>query len=359
MNPNFIHNQYFERLDTIRFYAVFVVIFAHIFQIWTWTQTQFFLLPLGNVGVLIFFVLSGFLITKILLSEPETTPIQTRFKNFYLRRSLRIFPIYYLYLMIVFYFNLENIQQSGFYPWLYLTNIYIFNYDTWLNANSHLWTLSIEEQFYIVWPFLIILLRKKVKILTALFTGIILLAMLTRVYLYADGYSVSPQIEVFTLANLDSLTFGGLLALIYLNYGNLIKHYSLPMIVIGIAGYYLSFWLKYNYNLEWLFWSLGKFSIVIFASGVIVHALFSTNKKTLFHNKTTIYLGKISYGLYLYHNIIVAHYDKIINFFGVTVNDHIIIKIILSISLTILISHLSFVMIEKPLLKIKNKFSST
>ncbi|SMN00262.1 O-antigen acetylase [uncultured Candidatus Thioglobus sp.] len=350
-----MNNKYFERLDTIRFYAVFAVIFAHIFQIWTWSETLVFLLPLGNVGVLVFFVLSGFLITKILLSEPEETPIKTSFKNFYLRRSLRIFPIYYLYLLIVFSFNLENIGETSFYPWLYLTNIYIFTEDTWLLANSHLWTLSIEEQFYIVWPFLVLLLRHKSKLLTTAFIGIILIAMLTRVYLYLNNYSVSPQIEVFTLANLDSLTFGGLLALAYLNYGKQMQRYGLPMIIVGLLGYYLSFLLKYNGHLEWLFWSFGKFSIAIFAGGLIIYALFSQNKRHIFHNATTIYLGKISYGLYLYHNIIVAHYDKIIGFFGITLNDNIIIKIIVSIALTVSIAYLSFRFIEKPFLRLKNK----
>lgn len=347
---------YYSRLDTIRFYAVLSVIFAHILQIWTWKINTTFLFPIGNVGVVVFFVLSGFLITNILLSQSNQVSRATRFKNFYWRRILRIFPIYYLYLLIVFSFNLGNIEQTHIYPWLYLTNIYIFQYDTWIDANSHLWTLSIEEQFYIFWPFLIIFLKNKIKLLTVIFIIIILMAMATRLYLFYNAYSISPQIEVFTLANLDSLTLGGLTALLYQKYGKNLKKYGLPIILIGCIIYYGSYWLKAQYGIEFMFWSLGKLGESIFAVGFIIYAIFTPEKQGIFHNSATIHLGKISYGLYLYHNLIVAHYDKIANFFGLTVAPDLSIKIVLSLLFTFIIAQLSFMIIEKPLLKLKDKF---
>ncbi|MBE8189821.1 MAG: acyltransferase [Candidatus Thioglobus sp.] len=350
---------YFKHLDSLRFYAVFLVIFAHIFQIWTWQENTVLLFPMGSLGVMIFFVLSGFLITKILLAIDENEPFQVSFKNFYARRSLRIFPIYYLYLLIIFIFNLENIHQAGLMPWAYLTNIYIFNNDTWLNANSHLWTLSIEEQFYIIWPFLILTLKNNYRFLLGLFATIIAISIASRVYLTLENYSISPQIEVFTLANLDSLALGGLFALLYQKNSKRLKTYALPMIAGGILGYYIFAWMKIMFGWQVLFWSVGKFFIVIFAGGLVLFALFSkTNKQNILHNKITIHLGKISYGLYLYHNIIVAHYDKIANFFFIPVGDSIVVKIILSLFFTIGIAQISFVIIEKPLLKLKAKFAS-
>lgn len=347
---------YFERLDSLRFYAVFCVIFAHIFQIWTWQESTVFLFPVGNTGVVIFFVLSGFLITNILLSQPKDMSLSTSFRYFYLRRALRIFPIYYLYLLIAFSFNLENIEQTQFYPWLYLTNIYIFSNDTWLNANSHLWSLSIEEQFYIFWPFLVLLLKEQTRTLFYVFAGIILLTMSARVYLFVNGYSISPQIEVFTLTNLDSLTLGGVLALVALHYNHLLKRYAIPMIVGGLGVYYLSYYLKTSYGWEAWYWSIGKFAIAAFAAGLVLYGLVTKPKHNILHNPVTIYLGKISYGLYLYHNIIVAHYDKIARFFGLDVGNNIIVKVVLSISFTVAIAQLSFMLIEKPLLRLKRRY---
>ncbi|KAF3982216.1 MAG: acyltransferase [Methylococcales symbiont of Hymedesmia sp. n. MRB-2018] len=347
---------YFERLETVRFYAVFSVIFAHIFQIWTWLPNTVLLFPIGNTGVIVFFVLSGFLIGKILLSEPKDTPLALSFKNFYGRRTLRIFPIYYLYLSLAFAFNLDNIQQAGIYPWLYLSNVYMFSENTWLKANSHLWTLSIEEQFYIIWPFLVLLLRDKINILIALFLGIILLAISSRIYLFVNGYGISPQMKIFTLANFDGLSFGALLAVFYLHYQHLIKKLALPMIVIGTVGYYGMTWLKFDFGLDLLFWSLGKFMVVVFSGGVVLYALFSENKRHIFHNSITIHLGKISYGLYLYHNIIVAYYEEIAHFLFIPTNDSIVTKIFLSLLFTITIAQISFMLIEKPLLKLKQRF---
>lgn len=348
---------YFEHLDTVRFYAVFMVIFAHIFQIWTWDANTVLLFPIGNTGVIIFFVLSGFLITKILLSESMENTLISSFKNFYGRRTLRIFPIYYLYLLIIFWFNLENINQSGVMPWLYLTNIYMFNENSWLGANSHLWTLSIEEQFYLIWPFLVLLLRDYHKTLLLLFVVIIAIAISARGYLFLNSYSISPQIEVFTLTNLDSLTFGGVLALAYLRYQNLLKKYALAIIVFALVAYYLLLWLKLSFAWSLLFWTIGKFFVVICSAGIILYAIFANNKQNLFHNPITIHLGKISYGLYLYHNIVVAHYDKIAQFFFIPINEHIITKVILSLLFTISLAQLSFMMIEKPFLKLKHYFS--
>lgn len=349
-------SQYFARLDSIRFYAVFAVIFAHIFQIWTWEESTVLLFPLGRAGVVVFFVLSGFLITKILLTEPEKTPLSTSFKNFYLRRTLRIFPIYYLYLVVVFSFDLEGITKTELYPWLYLTNFYIFNHNTWLGANSHLWTLSLEEQFYIVWPFLVLLLRGRRQTLLYLFAFIILLSILTRVYLVGAAYSVSPQISVFTLACLDFLAFGGLLALLYLDHNERLKKYAFVAIIGSITTYYLTYWLKVSYGLDVIFWAIGQFSLAVFGGGLILYALFASQKQSFFHNAISIHLGKISYGLYLYHNMTVAYYDKIAYFFGLKVGDYIITKIILSLLFTIVIAQLSYTFIEKPLLKLKHKY---
>lgn len=348
---------YFSRLDTIRFYAVFAVIFAHIFKIWTWDTKTVFLAPMGNVGVIVFFVLSGFLITNILLSKSSQINFTTRLKNFYWRRSLRIFPIYYLYLIVMFSFNLGEIREAGLYPWFYLTNIYIFKHDTWIEFNSPLWTLSIEEQFYIFWPFLVLFLKDNVKLLSYSFGLIIVIALIARLYLFYNAYSLSPQVEVFTLTNLDSLALGGVLALLYKKYDQQLFRYGVPLIIFSLIIHYLSLWLKFSYGVEFLYWSIGKFAVSTMAAGFIIYAIFAKDKYGIFHNPVTVYLGKISYGLYLYHNIMVYHYVKITGFFGMTVSpDNILARIAWPLFFTILVAQISFMIIERPFIKLKKGF---
>jgi peptidoglycan/LPS O-acetylase OafA/YrhL len=116
---------------------------------------------LGYYGVDLFFVISGFLITGILLKEPEGN-MGTALKRFFGRRALRIFPPYYLLLVVLLIFNMEPAREL----WVSLFT-YTFNYAGTIykgvhgeNALFYLWSLSVEEQFYIVWPFLILGLRR-------------------------------------------------------------------------------------------------------------------------------------------------------------------------------------------------------
>ena len=347
---------YFARLDTIRCYAAFSVVFAHIFKIWTWQPETVLLFPLGHTGVVVFFVLSGFLITWLLLKEPTDKPIAQSFKQFYMRRTLRIFPIYYLYLLVVYWYNLEQIHTAGVYPWLYLTNIFIFKEDSWLLANSHLWSLSVEEQFYLVWPFFVLFFRQHHNVLLGIFSVICLLSMGTRMYLWANGYSESPQIEVFTLGCLDFLAIGGILALLYMRFGSELKRYSIPILLSSVAVYYFSYYLMTHFNMALVFWSLGQFAVAAAGVGLIIYALYTPDKQGVFHNKLTIHLGKVSYGVYLYHNIIVAHYADIAGFFGVSVGESIWVKIVLSLLFVMIVVELSFKLIEQPLLQLKNRF---
>ena len=312
--------------------------------------------------LLFFFVLSGFLIISLLLKESVNTSLKTSFLNFYVRRSLRIFPIYYLYLLLVFAIDYDGIQKAGYYPWFYLTNFYIFKENTWLLANSHLWSLSLEEQFYLVIPFLVLFFRNKIKWLTGIFLSFCLFSMLLRLYLSSQGYSASPQLEVFTWANLDYLSLGGLLAIGYQKYGTALRKYGIPALIIGVLIYYLSAFLLPYYDV--FYWTIGKLSLGFMALGIILYCLkeektivqfpqvvslwkISLKKYSILDNPITRHLGKISYGIYLYHNLLVASYDKIWNFLGVPIGSDIYFKILGSLVLVLAVSELSYFFIEK------------
>jgi len=389
---------YYPKLDSIRCFAVLAVIFAHIFQIWTWERDTFDLFPLGNTGVVAFFVLSGFLITGLLLDEPHGQPLSQSFKNFYMRRTLRIFPIYYLYLLVVFSFDLGafkiewsdpnaapggpllSIRDTGLFPWLYLTNIWIYNHASWLTFNSPLWTLSVEEQFYLVWPFIVLFLRDKPRALVSVFVAVCALSIGARLYLFlALGYTnTTPHIEVFTFTNLDFLAGGGLLALAHRRYGARIGKYGVPLLLLGLAMYYGAVQLTQQPPAiaAW-YWSFGKFGMAVAAAGLVLYSLHSKPRYTLLHNPVTMHLGKISYGMYLYHNILVFHYREISGLVGLNpaalvdydpatnmLSDPAVpllpklLGVVVCLVLVIGVSELSYRIIERPILKLKNRFRS-
>ncbi len=333
------------------------VLFAHIFQIWTWQPATKALFPLGHTGVVVFFALSGFLITRLLLTEPQENSLGASFKNFYIRRCLRIFPIYYLYLVVTYSWNIDDIREAGAYPWWHLGNQFMFNENSWLSSHSHLWSLSVEEQFYLVWPFLILFLRRHSKALYGVLSGVMLVAVLSRLLLFTSGYSEGgPRITVFTPACLDFLAAGGVLALLHLQYGERIKPFGLPCLLLSVFAYYLCYTLKELYGLDWLFWSVGQFAVATASVGVVAMALTTPPSQGVFHNPLTIHLGKVSYGIYLYHNVIVEHYAGIADAVGIDAGESLVLKIILSVLFTMIITELSFALIERPVLRLKERF---
>ncbi|MBT3812116.1 MAG: acyltransferase [Gammaproteobacteria bacterium] len=344
---------YFIHLDSIRFYAVSMVMFAHIFQIWTWHPETKAVLPLGQTGVIIFFVLSGFLITRLLLKESDKASKFVSIKEFYIRRTLRIFPIYYLFLIVMYSFDIGGITGHGVSLWLYLTNFYIFNQNEWIGSYSHLWTLAIEEQFYLIWPFTVLYLKSHPKRLLTLFITVIVLAIGTRFYLLTHDFSVL-QTKVFSLTSFDFFAIGALMALVSLDNHKRLKEFGYPLMLLGFVFYYGTYYLTN----EIIFIAIGQFFIGVAAAGLICNAINAESKHNFLHNDLTVHLGKISYGIYLYHNVIVAYYAEIMAYLGIAVGDSIIIKILCCILLTVGISELSFRIIEKPILRFKTKFRS-
>jgi peptidoglycan/LPS O-acetylase OafA/YrhL len=205
--------KYYKNLDGVRAIAALMVMVFHFFQhvepstklLNILTKVSVF----GQTGVTLFFVLSGFLITRILLDTKETTGY---FKNFYLRRALRIFPLYYLFLAITYYVvplivntPFGSFNQQIFY-FTYLQNFAItFNWDS--VGPVHFWSLAVEEHFYLFWPVVVYLFST--KNLSRVIIGIIIGALLLRIFMLNNGYGVF----YFTFTRFDSLAIGALLAI--------------------------------------------------------------------------------------------------------------------------------------------------
>ena len=174
---------HYPALDGLRGVAILLVVFYHFFDF-----TNYFFW--GWLGVDLFFVLSGFLITNILLR----TLYQPDFlRNFYVRRILRIFPLYYFALILILvvlpffqslHLDLSYYQENQAWFWIYLQNwLFVFKPLHGSKLLLHFWSLAVEEQFYLIWPIIILLVRRP-KTLLAIVGGFLLLVMTTRLLLW-------------------------------------------------------------------------------------------------------------------------------------------------------------------------------
>jgi peptidoglycan/LPS O-acetylase OafA/YrhL len=263
------------------------------------------------IGVDLFFVLSGFLITGILLDAKGRA---SYFRSFYARRTLRIFPIYYL-LLAVLYFVLPwfghalkgTAAKHSAWFWLYGSNILTARSGWPDRPVAHLWSLSIEEHFYLLWPALVLWLRPRALLLALL--GMILGAAGLRVLLLHEGCS-ADAVFVLTPCRIDSLAMGGLLTLAVRDPGIRPKlARAAPWLWwLGCSTIYLT--LAGEAGLHWPRWSVAQHGLgygliaLTFAGlhGVMLgvapsHRLFVRCLSAAPLRK----LGQLSYGVYLYH----------------------------------------------------------
>ncbi len=200
---------YMPQLDSLRAFAVFAVMIHH------WAPGFLGFGPWGDLGVRCFFVLSGFLITGILLRardsvEKGDSSVAWELRQFYVRRSLRIFPIYYLTLLVGAFLGMHVLRETFWWHAGYGSNFYFAARGQWQGYISHLWSLSVEEQFYLVWPALVFLLpRRRLPVFFAACVGA---ALLWRAGLAFTLGTEHLALKVLLPSCLDSLVGGSLLA---------------------------------------------------------------------------------------------------------------------------------------------------
>ena len=212
---------YVPALDGIRGLAIVMVMLAHftsyggMHPVVALDRLYYGIVMLGGTGVDLFFVLSGFLITGILLDSRKESGY---FRNFYMRRVLRIFPLYYATLAVCFLIlpffrpgdsELSLLLQEQAWYWTYLANVRMA-LDGWpaFHAIGHFWSLAVEEQFYMVWPLAVFAVAgRRLRVLCIV---LIVGSLLTRVYFWQAGYL--PRINVLTIARMDALASGAFLA---------------------------------------------------------------------------------------------------------------------------------------------------
>lgn len=193
---------YAPHLDGLRAIAVAAVAYAH------WLPQWQFGVPFG-AGVHLFFVLSGFLITRILLGLRDAPGRPSAVGRFYVRRALRLFPAFYVVLACAWVADIP--LASATWPWhaAYVSNAFIAWRGEWQGHFSHFWSLAVEEQFYLVWPWVVV--WAPARLLPALLAGTVLLGPLTR-GLAAAGGLTEPFWALVPGGSADSLGMGALIA---------------------------------------------------------------------------------------------------------------------------------------------------
>ena len=268
---------------------------------------------MGWVGVDLFFVLSGFLITGILLDSKHS---RRYFPTFYARRVLRIFPLYYAYLSLLLIglafvshklpaVKLQHLQSNSIWLFLYLTNIWEFLAGRSFGLGmSHLWSLAIEEQFYILWP--IVVYFSWPKALWRLTICLAIGALAIRVSLVAGGWSPF-SVYVFTFSRMDSLCIGALGAqLIRNSEGSILLSSTLRnrLIAIFCCAALLLLTTSGPKPLSPVVCTIG-FSCLAICFGLVVLSVYFASEGSSSHsflsNSTLVFFGKYSYGLYVLH----------------------------------------------------------
>lgn len=357
---------YFENLDGWRAIAAFAVIFAHLsYQIQPNEQFAFALKAIlsfggvgGRLGVIFFFILSGFLITYLLFAEKKKKG-HIAIGSFYLRRVLRIWPLYFLTLLIGFvilplFKTMGPENASPFLYSLFLANFdHIYNGFPTLNALGVHWSVCVEEQFYILWPLIFWLLTK-----TRFFVGgTVMLIIASELYFFFLG-SHTKAVDYHLISCFKYLALGGLLAHIaFFQKEKLVAFLTSMKRTWTLLIYVFS--LGYIFIQHKLVGHSSAYPYVfhlvpaLFFSFVLLEQNFSPNSFfKLGKVKALSYLGKISYGLYLTHMIGIN-----IALLILPIDSTICLLIPLSIGLTLLISYLSYYYFEIHFLKMKERFS--
>ena len=380
-------SSYIKEIDGLRCLAFLFVFCGHSFNI-----------DKGWTGVWIFFVISGFVITRSLLKDHlQYSNWKIAFKNFYMRRALRILPLYLSVVLIVMPVLIFAMGHKEGWPhlWALLTFTYNFyrmdsSYNT-LGSIGHLWSLSVEEQFYFIYPAIMLMAGfSRLRLLLAFL--IILCPMIRGVVsvIYGDIIPSQPIADIhywqenavylFSPGHFDAFAYGGLIAMFEKQILSM-KGVFPFMILIAAAAltFYLAIyapvyadhkgwidgaWLAFGTQGNWLPAEIWVFSVVDIISAAILIGIVTKNPVCclIFGNKIACYIGKISYGAYIWHLPILRFTEKLTkpvlsSWLGHNEASWQVLSAnsIMTLLITLGIAHMSFYMFEKRFIDLGRK----
>jgi peptidoglycan/LPS O-acetylase OafA/YrhL len=376
-----IPHGYLPVLDGVRGLAVMMVLMFHfVGQMLptNWIERAILgVTKYGLLGVDLFFVLSGFLITGILY-EARSKPHY--FRNFYMRRLLRIFPLYYGALALIFFVaplipllrgpTLDHLLERQAWAWLYGVNVYLAGHEEWsFSYLNHFWSLSVEEHFYLFWPVVVFLLARRPRALIAVSLAISVGAMVARLIGILMGLSWWAT-AVLTPFKLDGLAMGAFLAVMARQPGGLdwlVR--SLPRVATVVSGLlavtYIWTVLVSRQGLE-LVGAVRAALFQIMLACLLVWALIAPTQSAtsrFFRSRSMVFLGTYSYGLYVYHHFISYYLSsnrtevELSGWLG-SHGAAVALQATLGASASLALAFLSYELFEKRFLSLKRLFES-
>jgi peptidoglycan/LPS O-acetylase OafA/YrhL len=351
---------YRPELDVLRFLAFILVFIRHAGR-FSGRVTGSIQIA-GQCGVCLFFLLSAYLITELLEREiARTNTVDLR--SFYIRRILRIWPLYFFALLLarLIDFHAPHLQMSNgrlLASFLLAGNWYVYFHGFPASFAMVLWSVSVEEQFYLVWPSIRKFMGRTALLVLSLCTFPVSYVAIIWLCHHAK---LDPQIWVNTFVQVQFFGLGGLLALLLR--GRVPRFSPVLRAVFFVSGLYAFFAAEYFFHgptftplahdavREYLMMVLG--SILLFFSVL--------GLSELKHAKFLIYLGKISYGLYVFHmlGLRVAEHLEDLRFSHMKIPFAVdqILQWLIALAATFLMAHLSYRYFETPFLKLKDRFT--
>jgi peptidoglycan/LPS O-acetylase OafA/YrhL len=346
--------EYYKNLDGTRGIAALMVLVFHFFYFNNASYSvdlNFYrkITEFGQHGVSLFFVLSGFVITRILINtrnEPKY------FRTFYWRRVLRILPLYYLYLLFA-YFLLPIILDSQFVdfklqlPYYFYLQNFVELSDIKASGPGHYWSLAVEEHFYLIWPLVIFLVQPK-HLWKVIGLSVVIIFVL-KYFMLSEGLAINH----FTFTRIDQLIIGAVLSVLEYNGFFKKKKAAYYFLIIGLSVFPLAV-LTYYFQTHFFFikemfkstlLAMFFFSVL----GYLIARKQETTINRILSGKILQYLGKISYGLYVWQVAVIF----VLNKYAIT--GVLILDLSLSVGVSIIVAHISFKYFEHYFLKLKEK----
>ncbi len=355
---------YLPQLDSIRGLSFLAVYFVHAYHPFFGTGffnrlMQYYYDNL-TLSIDVFFILSSFLLTWLGINEFKVNG-NFSFRNYFIRRALRIWPLYIILMIFSFvlvpyvsdYFHVPVTLPPAYYYLFFISNFYLEGHVYFLRF---LWTLSVEEQFYLLWGLCLLLFQKRLTTCVILLAGLSIAYTVYALLYHTDGY-------YHTLIYLFDFTVG-ILAAVWLHEDNRIvavfkkmttKKNILFLLLLPLL-FLIMFCVTYFTPGTFGQWAdvILRYVFIMYTGFFIIDQM--VNEKTVLRlrkQKFLIYTGKISYGLYCFHGIVLTFGTLALQKAGISMP--VMLKVFLFLMMNYLISSISYQVIEKPFLAFKNR----
>lgn len=339
--------EYLKGLHGIRALAALLVLFGHIYNATLPPGEEFS--SINSYGVTVFFALSGFLITYLLLRENKQTG-RIDIPKFYYRRILRIWPLYFFYVTIIYLFTRTPFYEGGLYYLFFVPNLLIITGQAAPELLGHYWSLGVEEQFYLFWPVLIKRSKQLMIGLAVLIAGFLTLKMMINLWMggWSQTYSFIYQTRY------DCMAIGSVGAVMYYHQSKWLKGISSAfaqaiswlVVLVFVSGHFHFFSI------------IDHEILAVVVTVLIIGQLVPQTPLVSLENDLFRFIGKISFGIYVFHPLII---DLIMSTSMARIDSAFmrIVSCYVSITgLTLLVSFLSYRYMESYFLNLKVKYAT-